>query len=815
MKTINRGLVPLAVCLAIPTLGKAADNTRNPDVDHEPVVDENSGQAVAKTTSFKLVMLKEEESGNVVSGTSNESGATDGQRKRRSIEEVIVTATKRSELLQNVPMSVAVVTAVDIEERGIVNAEDYLRGIPAVSQTNGAFGGPAIIIRGIVDTTSFQNYGSGPTVATYFGETPTTNSGGVTGGSNVDTKLADIERVEVLRGPQGTAFGTSSMGGAIRTIPVAPRLDRIEGKVAAGYSVTSGTGGDNYEIQAVGNLPIITDKLAIRATAYQYQDSGYYRNRAGSDAAFQAAAVIPYGAQAFARDEKEVGQFFVWGARVAALFQATEKLRFTFSYLNQETETDGFPITSNGVAFDQQLLQVAPEHVRRGQTGGLADSNLEIANAVVEYDLGWADLLGTYSYLEGGAPVIVPATYLNLPWPVSFSTTSHNRQNVGEIRLATRLDGAWNFLVGLYAEDVYDDYSYNWLWHGDPATNFFPSGTRDLGTYFDQRDRTQTAVFGEASWKFSPKFTLTGGVRAYEYERKIQSVSTGDIHGGGASEKGGIDASGTTFRGNLSYKPNESALVYAGWAEGFRLGKPQPVAPSALCDHDGDGVIDGTAITIESSKFVNSDSLENYEVGSKFALLDRRLTIDATVFRTEWSDIPVNSNPRAINPSACNWGFDVNGGTALSEGVEVQAQFQLTNSFRVDLGGAYIDAHLTEDVPAQGLFSGDPLPGSPKVNGSLSLQYALDFAGHATSLRADTIYVESFPVAPRQVAAAEGPGGYVKVDLAARMTFASLTLDLFVRNLTNEDALTLNAGGIGGGYRLRPRTVGVRLGYDF
>ncbi len=203
-----------------------------------------------------------------------------------NLEEIIVTAQKRSERLQDVPVSIAVVAADEISRRGLVDSEDYLRGMPGVNQAEGVPAGQAIIIRGLETTVFSQNYFAGPTTATYFGETPTSNSAGLHG-SNVDIKLVDIERVEVLRGPQGTAFGNSAMGGAVRTIPVAPKLDRFEGRVSADYSVTGGAGGENYMFQAIANVPLVQDKLALRATAYRFEDSGYYKNRAGSDAGYQ------------------------------------------------------------------------------------------------------------------------------------------------------------------------------------------------------------------------------------------------------------------------------------------------------------------------------------------------------------------------------------------------------------------------------------------------------------------------------------------------------------------------------------------------
>jgi iron complex outermembrane receptor protein len=174
--------------------------------------------------------------------------------------DIIVTATRRSENVNDVPISIAVVTAEEISKRGLVSAEDYLRGIPGVNQTSDPVGS-SIIIRGLETSPSFQNFSSGTTVATYFGETPITNSGGLAANTNVDIKLVDIERIEVLRGPQGTSFGDSSLGGAVRVIPAKPKTDEVEGHFGAGYSYTGGYGGENYMVQGTVNVPVVTDIL--------------------------------------------------------------------------------------------------------------------------------------------------------------------------------------------------------------------------------------------------------------------------------------------------------------------------------------------------------------------------------------------------------------------------------------------------------------------------------------------------------------------------------------------------------------------------
>ncbi len=779
--------------------------------------------------SMQVAQAASTHAGTAASGQNSQehqdtSRAT-GDSSDTKVQEITVTASKRAERLQDVPISIAVVTADDIDRRGLVNAADYLRGIPGVNQVDSAEG-QSIVIRGMETSPYFQNFSSGPTTATYFGETPTTTAGGLGVSTNIDIKLVDIERVEVLRGPQGTAFGNSSIGGAVRTIPVAPRLDRFAAKLAGGYSSTSGTGGDNHNIQAIANIPLVKDKLAIRAVGYQYQDSGFYTNVAGSDPAFQIAAVVPYGAQGFAVDKEEVGSADVRGGRIAALFQPIDDLRLALNYLTQKGQTDGFAIATSGT-YEQTMLRVAPEHVVRGQGAGVSDTDIDIANAVLEYDLGSANLLATYSHSKSGSIVSAPYQLSGRYWPTSYISDSDHREDVGEIRLATHFDGAWNFLAGIYAENIDDEVLFDYRWFGDPATNIACAGcagSSDVGDQIQLWDLRQKAAFGEVSWKFAPRFTLTGGVRTYDYDRTIRTSSPRNFFFGPVAPgttRTATDASGTIFRGNLSYQPNGNALVYAGWSQGFRLGKPQPALPAGVCDLNGDGVIDGTGIGLASTGSVESDDVDNLELGGKFALFDRRLTIDAAVFRMEWSGLPV----RAGTPAPCNRAYNTNAGTALSEGVEFQANVQVTEPFRVEFGGSWIDARLTEDVPLQGFTDGDRLAGSPEVNANLGLQYEFKIGGiYRAWVRADSTYTGSFYGDILQSPNTKS-GDYVKLDASVRVKIGNLDVDFFARNLTNEDAFTFRgilpaspARPVLGdfyGYRLRPRTIGLQLGYSF
>lgn len=729
-------------------------------------------------------------------------------------QEVVVTATRRAENIRDVPASITAITADEIDRRGLFNADDYLRGIAGVSQVDSAYG-QSIVIRGIETSPFFQNFFSSTTTATYFGETPTTTTAGLLSGTNVDLKLVDIQRVEVLRGPQGTAFGSSSLGGAVRTIPMAPKLDGFEAKVAGGYSNTSASGGDNYQLQLIGNIPLVQDRLAIRAVGYQYQDDGFYRNRAGSDAAFQTAVVTRYGAQAFAVDRSEVGSYYVRGGRIAALWQASDDLRLTLSYLTQKNETDGMPLANSGT-YDQTILQVAPEHFYRGQTGGQIDMDVDIFNPVLDYDLGWGNLIATYSHTKSRSLQSNPWGAIASDVPVSNQADSNHREDVGELRLTTRFDGAWNFLGGAYVEDVKDDGLADNRWYGDPATS--PYGTNpSIGARLDIRSLEQKAVFGEVSWKPLEDLTLTGGVRAYDYTRVFIVDASGALYNGAAGihERRDSDASGTTFRGNVSYKLQPDTLLYASWSQGFRLGQAQIGLPASTCDLNGDGVVDGTSIPLSATRNVNSDDVDSYELGVKAAFLDRRLTVDTAIFHMTWSGVPVQVRP---GTGLCNQGYVANAGESASDGIELEATYALTNALGVAFGGSWIHARLTESVPALNARKGNRLAGSPAVNANLGLRYEFGLAGHDAFARADAIYVGSIYGDLAESARLKSDD-YLKVDASIGLDLGNLDVSLFVRNLTNEDALTyrgtLTRASELFGYRLRPRTVGLNLAYSF
>jgi iron complex outermembrane recepter protein len=733
------------------------------------------------------------------------------------LEEVIVTATKRAQSVQDIPLSIAVIGNHEIERRGLIGMEDYLRSIPGVSQIDNGAVSNAIVIRGISTSPQFENsaLGSGPTVATYFDETPITGAAGL-GAGGIDVRPVDMERIEVLRGPQGTTFGSSSLGGALRMLPAKPQLHDFSARLAASYSGTSGEGSDNSMMQGVVNVPIVIDQLALRAVGYRYEESGFYRNVAGSDPATltrAASAGLTDFVSGYVRDD--VGRMTSTGGRFAALWKPVDELNVSLSYLTQTIEQDGAPEATLG-NYEQAYAPIAPQARVDGERGDFAETEMELASLVVGYELPWAAITAVTSRIESGSRYARDLG-VQLPFTASTALPSDFDSFSSEVRLASRLDGRLQFLGGVFYEDVDERMVQTYHWPGAPAPSPVfvsnPMALIDRTRQFDQR-----ALFGEVSYEVTERLTATLGARYFEYDKDESVLQEGGLVGvplgSGTVQTLRSAEDGSTFKANLTYEPADDALIYLAWSEGFRLGRPSSglSAFGSICDQNSDGVIDGSSVTIESTKTIASDFLENYELGGKFELLDGRMLVDAAIYHIEWDGLPV----RTVAPS-CNRGYVANVGAATSQGAELHGTWSVMSGLKIDFGGGYTNAELSEDAPGLPAFAGDRLPGSPRVSANLAAQYEFDAGPYRAFVRADSFYVGSF-FGDVQGTPLTRAGDYVKVDARAGIGIRNASIELFVRNLTNEDAFTwrgLSNGSSFFGYRLRPRTAGIQVSYSF
>jgi len=722
------------------------------------------------------------------------------------LDEIVVTAQKRAQSINDVAMSITAVSDQLIARRNLVGMEDYLRSIPGVSLMSQGAGYNSIVMRGLAINAQLDGLNSGPITGVYFGDTPISSLG--IQGNSADIKLVDMERIEVLKGPQGTLYGAGAMGGVVRNIPKAPNLEEFEGSIKVGYSNTARLGSGNSDVEAVVNVPLIEDQLAVRAVVYRHENSGYYRNVAGLDP-ISIAAAEDFGGSAIIHDD--IGKNTYTGGRFSTLWQPNDRLSVSLNFLRQKIKQNGWAQSDIGQGgYNQSRLQV-----RAGTNGvdagapinneRLAD-DVTIAQATIEYDLGWGTLSSSTSFIDEDTEFL---RSLNLGFPWSQNIFYSGESLVEELRLSSSLDGPLQFIFGYYYEDRES---------GFKALSFLGGNELDLnplGGSFDFRQfkfLKHHALFGEVNYELSEQFKITFGARGFDQTRTSTTAFEVDAPAVNP-DRFEIGAQDVSMKAGVDYTPNDDVLVYALWSQGFRLGDVQPLIAPAIrssggCDDNNDGFADILPDVSLDTRSIDSDSVNNYELGGKFSLMDGRVQVNASVYQIDWTDIPV------LLP-VCG-GLTVNAGEARSRGVEFETSYHVGNGFLLDLAASYVNAELTKSDTVLGQ-KGDRLPGSPEYTVSLGLEYDFVIGGNDAYVRSDVSYIGGYFFDLQGT----GPemGDYTKIDVTAGVRLGQFNLSLFARNLTNRDNLTsVNSelASLGfSGVRLQPRTVGVRLGYDF
>ena len=725
------------------------------------------------------------------------AGAVQDPADPPKLEEVIVTAQKRgAENLQDVAMSAAVVSSELIDLKQLVGMDDYLRTIPSLAFQEYGAGRSAIIIRGI---TADPQLGTG-TTAVYIDEAPLSGMGNF-GNSSPDLKLVDVNRIEILRGPQGTLYGSGSMGGTVRFITEQPRLDEISGSVTGSWSYTDGPGSGNYSGEAILNLPLQEDAFAIRAVAYYFDNSGYYRNVAADDPLKQASAEAT-GGLLISRDD--VGNSTYKGGRISALWNPTDQLSISLMYLGQRIDQEG---TAYGDLAIGEFEQSRYSRTSTGK-GQFNKDDLSVLNLLVDYDFGSVGMVSSsswndYQTIEDWDVGQFWTFIYEEDAPIWINNITRTKSFVQELRFTSQWDAPVNFLAGMYYENRKPTLKQVVEWDGDPA--YDPFGGELLFGVTSRQKVEQLAFFGELSWDITEKLTATAGMRAFSYEKSFNDEGDGIFADGPFVDSASSKENDETYLVNVSYRPSEQSLYYAQWSQGFRLGEPLPATPD-FCDADGDGLLDGLGLPAQEQ--VDSDTLDAFEVGGKWSLMGNRLEIRSAAFYNKWSKIPISLI------ADCAYSFLFNAGEAMTAGFELEGSAQLSDHWRLDFSFGYLEGELTSDAPGLGL-DGDRLPGSPNYNATLGLQYDFLYRSRNAFLRADLATVGGYYNNLQE----EGMeiGDYNTVNLAAGILLGQWDLQLFIQNLTNSSAATwINAfPEYPSAYRLRPRTAGFSLRYDF
>lgn len=770
-----------------------------------------STSAAEQGAAIHVARLSESDSNGVRLAANAQSTPQNNSEERRAratgrdadgLEVIVVTAQRREQRMIDVPISMSVLSSEDLRKRGLVSREDYMRTVPSLLLRDEGVGLAEIVIRGAYG----ERFSTGPTVGLYLGDVPLT---GYAIGGSTDIKLIDMQRVEVLRGPQGTLYGSNSLSGAIRYLPTPPDMQRFAARANVGYSHTGGYGGDNTKIEGVLNIPL-ADTLAFRAVAFRHENEGYVRNVAGDDPVLQSAAAT-FGASNLAVNKDHVGTMRSTGGRMSALWQPLDELRVGVNYVRQtDTQADRqFEIQQVG-AYERSDYQFG--NVINGNKDALR-IDLDIVNLTGEYDFGWGTLHSSTAWLEQRfirkwdiGSLERPAVPVR---PVPQISTTNADVFVQEVRLTSSFDGPLQFIAGLYYEDSKQPTSQATYFAGDPARN--PYRAVLLRETALDRLVTQRAAFGELSYNVTEKLEVTVGARAFEYDSRFWTRTFNTVTSPASASDIDAKESDQTFKAGIEYKPTKDALVYATWSQGFRLGRP--LAMNLIrnnCDRDRDGFLDGTNIS-STLDLIGSDRIDSYELGAKWRSGGGRVMLVGAAYYNDWQDIPIS-----YIPPGCSTATTINGGSAQARGLEAEVTLQATEALKFLLGLGYVDSELTSTTSLG--RDGDRMNFTPDFNGNAAIEYNFSIADMETSLRGDYAYVGSYYTQPGERGLLAD--SYGLVNLRSELTLsASAAIQIYVDNVLNSDAFTSVLGPsnfpAGYGVRLRPRTIGIGLSYGF
>ena len=650
---------------------------------------------------------------------------TESTRSEGVLQEVIVTATRREERLQDIPESITAFDSQAIAIRGLQQMDDYARLVPGLAISDREPGGTTVVFRGV--TSSGLQFGSVSSAGLYLDEQPITQSG-----RNPDPRLIDIERVEALRGPQGTLYGASSQSGTLRVITNKADPKGFDAWAEAQLSSTK-DGGISHDVSAMVNVPLAQDKLAVRLVGFTSEDAGFI-DRVLSDSpggTYTNADVV----------DEDVNTVKTTGARASLRWDASENVNATLAVVFQDVEADGHgDITRGAGDLDQVRFEDESLDDKWYQVGLTVNAALPFGNAVVsasyfDRDFRYEADATDYEFAFNQNAIAYDSPIYDFGGdPRGFATNSEQTHiTTVEARLSSRgdSDSRWAWIVGAFysqerGKTAFDSFvrgyentpsfqyfdAYEQALTGNPLA---PTERWFLGRYDTELD--QTAIFGELSFDVTDHFTITAGGRWFDYERKFAQVQEQPEGFSGFTRLDGNQKNnedGTVSKLSVQYKFDSDRLLYATYSEGFRVGGSNPLKPASALPRD-----------------YKSDELKNYEVGLKSEWLDHRLRLNMSAYYMKWDNFAVQvEDPQ---PAVFQLGF-VNLPTAEIKGVETEFAVTFNPQWQLDGAVSYNDAKTAEastlsvtdedgNVFTFAVSEGARLPISPDWSGSLGLEF--------------------------------------------------------------------------------------------
>ncbi len=799
------------------------------------------------------------------------SGAALAQEAANSSndDEIVVTAQKREENLQDVPISIQALGTRKLDQLNVANFQDFSKLLPSVSFQSSQPGVTTVYMRGVASGGDGNHSGSLPSVGVYLDEQPVTTIGGT-----LDVHVYDIARIESLAGPQGTLYGASSQAGTIRIITNKPDTSGFEGRIDGELNSVK-HGGMGGRLEGMINAPI-SEMAAVRFVGWYQKDAGYIDNVPGTRSFLPTPGGITVDNDAFV--EKNFNDAEIYGGRAALKVDLDDNWTVTPTVLYQKQKSNGTFAMDPRVG-DLQVQRFYPDmrsdkFIQAALTieGKLGNFDLTYAGAYLDrktyqindytdyaeaYDALYADYggLAGYFYLEDNAGNDID--------PRQFIIgTDHFRKLSQELRISSPQDERFRVVAGLFfqrqSNEIHQDYRVPGL-AGALSVNGLP-GT--LWLTEQKRVDKDYAAFGEASFDITPTVTLTGGGRYYKYDNSLigffgfgRNPAGPPFNGAGSSRTGVAGCytttgailrdnpggtllpaaveggpctnladfvggnlvpkrtkdSGFTHRLNLTWKPSDDIMTYATWSRGFRPGGINRRATIAPYD---------------------ADFLTNYELGIKTTLAGGMVRLNAAVYLQDWkrfqfSFLGLNSFTEIHN-----------GPNARIKGIEADVNIRPTDGLTISAAASYTDAKTKNNLcaiddptyqctadPDNSIAApkGTRLPVTPKFNGNATVRYAFPIGPGEFHLQSVVAH-RSSASADIRVDTATALGqikGSTTVDFALGFDWSNYSFELFLQNAFDERAQLSrfsNCGQCNDRVQIlvsQPQTIGARLGAKF
>lgn len=715
--------------------------------------------------------------------------------------EIIVTATRRRARLQDVPLSVTAFNQEELTERGIVGFEGIAQNTPGVVINRPTQNFNNFTSRGI--NTNGYSAGLQSAVAIYVDELPISANGNST---ILDPNLYDVERVEFLRGPQGTLFGSSSLAGAMRILTRSPDLDEFQASALVDFGLT-GSDSVRQRYNAMINVPIIADNIGFRATGYYRNEDGWVNN-------------IGTGIE-------DSNSLEAYGGRAMLLMQATDRLsvRLLASYENSAPADSGL------------INPLRGEFVRNSDRPDLFQGELTNYNVTVNYDFDFAELISstTISIYDASFYVDLQGTFAGA-FPFALDAFGFDDLLVQETRLVSAPGGRFDWTAGFFYFDKRRtvDFRYRSTPEFLAARGLTGLPNEYYNVFNSYTDISEMAGFGELTYRFTDDLWVTGGLRygtttvqsftrAGGYNSNYLTLALFGLSNVPITITPIPAATGIrvnddqlSYKASISWRPSPSITTYATISTGFR-------PPVVNANAGRVSTIDPTDIVIPPG--ATSDKLTNYEIGVKGRWLGGNLTANIAGYYIDWSNIQVQANRVSDTLQ-----FATNIGGAESYGVEFELFARPVEGLSLTLNGSINEARVNDLTPSEAAISGAALGirlSSPHLQGSATVRYDFALGGRATGWAAVNVsHVGSFPnqfpnvpgrpdlVAPTY----DFTDAWTNVNLFAGTNIGTLSVTAYVENLLDDSSITYvhPEAFLDARYaRLRPRTVGVRVGYNF